>query len=247
MTQQDNGAGVSATEPVRVLIVDDQRVFAEALALGLETNPGIRCEGVVATAEDALERLTASRPQVVLMDMALPGASGIEATRQIKELYPDIRVILLTGHVRASAVAAAAAVGASGFLPKDAPFSDVMEAVLAPVTANFLIDSGLVATLFSRDEDVSAAEKGTTDRPRLTRREQEVLALLSEGMPATGVARNLGISLNTCRGHIKSILAKMGAHSQLEVVTAASHQRLDDAHQPPGGSGPSPRRSSGGR
>ena len=245
MTQQDSGAGV-ATEPVRVLIVDDQRVFAEALALGLETNPGIRCEAVVATAEDALERLTTSRPGVVLMDMALPGASGIEATRQIKELYPDIRVILLTGHVRASAVAAAAAVGASGFLPKDAPFRDVMEAVLAPVTANFLIDTALVATLFSGHDDGGSTEKHTADRPRLTRREQEVLALLSEGMPATGVARNLGISLNTCRGHIKSILAKMGAHSQLEVVTAASHQRLDDAHESPGAGGPPSPRPAGG-
>ena len=221
--------------PVTVLMVDDHRALAEALALAMERHPEVRPVGVVGSAEAALAAVDELRPDVVLMDVVLPGMDGIECTRRIKARHPECRVMVLTGHVDSDVLTAALRAGASGFMPKDSSFADVIEAIVAPAGANILLGRQTLGAVIA---EVTRGERArTSPRGRLTHRETEILGLLSQGQSPAAIARRLGITLHTCRGHIKSILAKLEVHSQLEAVVAAARSGLIDAvgsAEPPG-------------
>jgi len=214
--------------PVHVLIVDDHRTFAEALALAMESRGDMRCSGIAASVDEALRLLAEEPCDVVLMDVALHGPDGIEGTRRIRRAYPETRVLVMTGHLDASVLARAVEAGAAGFLPKDGPFADLVDAVVDPPISGLAIGTGtpmaVVAEAMRLREQAPAAPHTGADS--LTRREVEVLGLLAEGLPPTAVARRLGITLHTCRGHIKSVLAKLEVHSQLEAVVVGWHRGL---------------------
>ena len=131
----------------RVLVVEDQQTLAGALHIAIDAQPDMHCVGAVPTAEDAVALATASSPDVVLMDIRLPGTDGIEATRQVKAACPRVRVLILTADATPARLAAAAAAGASGFLAKDSPFPDVLAAIRAPVDGKFLVEENTLAAL----------------------------------------------------------------------------------------------------
>ena len=212
----------ASARDVNVLIVDDHRTFAEALALVLENHPGIRCTGLVTAVDDALAHLRQERCDAVVMDVALPGEDGIEGTRRIRAAHPRTRVIILTGRVEATVLAAAVDAGAAAFLTKAGPLADVVDAILAPPDRSLII--GAQTPLHVISDAMGGRERRAPERAGagpLTQREIEVLERLAEGLSAVLVAEELGISLHTCRGHIKSVLSKLHAHSQLEAVVIA--------------------------
>lgn len=198
----------------RVLIVDDQVAFAQSLAIVIDAQDDLECVGWVGSGEDAVELAAAERPSVVLMDIGLPGIDGVEATRQILDVVPDADVVVLTGAPDASVLARSASAGACAFLLKDSSVPEILEAVRTARRGGAMgLDAAVIGHLL--DDDGIAADTA------LTQRELEVLGLLARGQQPKEIARSLGITVNTCRGYVKNVLAKLGAHSALEAVVEA--------------------------
>lgn len=216
-----------AEAPVRpevaVLVVDDQRSFADAIALAITTQRDLRCVGTVGSAEEAIEFVERGCPDVVLLDLRLPGMDGVEAISHLRRACPRLRVIVLTADTRAEALLGAADAGADAFLPKEQRFADVLEALRAS-DALPIADRRVMARLLRQALPV---REGTEERdPGLTDREYAILALLADGIPLKQIARRLGITTNTCRGHVRALLAKFDAHSQLGAVVKAARAGL---------------------
>jgi DNA-binding NarL/FixJ family response regulator len=163
----------------RVLVVEDQQTLAGALQIAIDAQPDMDCVGAVRTAEEAVALAVASHPDTVLMDIRLSGADGIEATRQIKAACPRVRVLILTADATPARLAAAAAVGASGFLAKDSPFPTVLAAIRAPIDGKILVEENTLAALVeSLDRASPPLDSPMPDLARLTARERQVLALM---------------------------------------------------------------------
>ena len=207
---------------IRVLIVDDHRSFAEALRLAIDMQPDLECVGIPETAGEAIEMATASCPDVVLMDVRLPDVDGIEATRRLKEVCPDASVLVVTAFSDVELLSRAAGAGASGFLPKESSIADFFDAIRAAGVGSMIVDRATLISIIDRVGASARAERSTASTEvRLTPRELEVLTLMGRGIDARGISKQLGIKLSTCRGYQKSIMFKLGAHSQLEAVVSA--------------------------
>lgn len=212
---------------VRVLVVDDHRAFSEALGMALDTQDDLECVGVASTVGEALELVRERSPDVVLMDLHLPDFDGIEGTTRVKALSPEARVLVLTAHTDLQALSRAASAGASGFLPKETPVAEILRAVRTASEGGMLVEPSTLAAVLERvRESGRKSQERDALLGRLTPREQEVLAFMGEGLDPRAIAKQLGISLHTCRGHVKGILAKLGARSQLQAVVTAARNGL---------------------
>lgn len=209
---------------IRVVVVEDQQALAGALQLAIDAQPDLDCVGAVGGVDDALRLVTAQDPDVVLMDIHLPGADGIEGTRRITASHPRVRVLILTADDAPELLAAAAAAGAAGFLAKDSAFPDILAAIRTPtIDGKVLVEGAMLAALFNGmgpDQPSRAARR--RNWARLTERELDVLGLMGEGLDPRAIAERLVVSRHTVRGHVKNILCKLGTHSQLEAVVVAT-------------------------
>src|SRR5438270_7060873 len=204
------------TKTVRVLIVDDERLFAELLRVALRSADGIDVVDVVHDVQTAVRRMTDTRPDVVLADYHLPDGTGSDIARTVRATLPDTSVLILTGDPSVTVLSDVARSGAVGHLTKDRPFDEVVDGVRAAAIGEILFaPSELQRLLLERES-----------RPRplepLTARELEVLQLLAEGASTTHASDQLGISSATLRAHVQAILRKLGAHSRLEAVAEAA-------------------------
>lgn len=208
---------------IDVLVVDDHRTFGDAMAIAVNTQPDLRCRGAAPSAEVALRWCDDRCPDVVLLDIGLPGMSGIEAIGALRRRCPDARIILVTADTSGAALVDAVEAGADGFLPKSHPFTDVLDAVRR-------VDHDVIAEPLSMHRAIThlgdAPGPATQPAPELTEREHEILLLLADGVPVKQVAARLGMTVNTCRGHIAAVLRKLDAHSQLAAVVAAARHGL---------------------
>lgn len=212
-----------------VLIVDDHLAFAEALAIAIGTYPDLDCVGTPGTIAECLAAVEESCPDVVLIDIRLPDGDGIEAIPRIRAVHEAARILVLTGYADTDVLARAASAGASGFIPKESPIRAVLEGIRAVRDGRMLVDGSTLAAILGRVKvSRGGPEGGVTPDRRLTARELSVLALMRQGLDSHAIAERLGISLHTCRGHQKSILAKLEAHSQLEAVVVAARTGLID-------------------
>jgi DNA-binding NarL/FixJ family response regulator len=216
-----------------VLVVEDQQVLASALEIAIGTQPDLDCVGTAATVDDALAKMAERRADVVLMDIQLPGTDGIEGTRRISADYPGVSILILTAGATPQRLAAAAAAGAAGFLAKDGSFSDILAAIRNPMPGMMVIQGAALNELL-KDQPATSKAKQPSEQPaqtgpdtaRLTAREQEVLALMGEGLDPTAIAERLVVSVYTARGHVKNVMMKLGAHTQLEAVVLATKSGL---------------------
>ncbi|MEV7647494.1 response regulator transcription factor [Arthrobacter sp. NPDC089319] len=204
---------------LRVAVVDDHTTFAELLSDALGREPDLVNVGNAGGVNDAVALCLRSRPDVVIMDYHLPDGDGLEAAEQILADAPDTRIILLTGNPSPDVLARAAGSGLCGFLPKDGSLSTLLETIRHAKSGSMVV----YPAILSQKRRAHAAKPPGS--PALTERERQVLALMAAGHDVRTNARTLGISQHTCRGYVKSILAKLGAHSQLEAVATA--QRLE--------------------
>ncbi|MFP5579245.1 MAG: response regulator transcription factor [Acidimicrobiia bacterium] len=208
---------MSDGRPRRVLVVDDQRSFADSLALVIDSVEDLTCIGTAASGEEAVERCAVDAPDVVLMDVDMPGIDGVEATRRIADANPDVHVVVLTGAADAGTLGRAAGAGARAFLLKDSALAEILDSVRSVGGRGAMgVDDDVTARLLGSEQDGPG--------PQLTYRELEVLAMLAQGRQPKEVAHHLGISLHTCRGYVKNILATLNCHSALEAVVEA-HRR----------------------
>ena len=207
----DSDAGPASK---RVLVVDAQLAFAQSLAIVIGMQDDLECVGAVTSGEEAIERAANEAPSVVLMDVGLPGIDGVEATRQILDRGPGVDVVILTAMPDATVLARAASAGARAFLLKQSSLEDILEAVRGAHLAGAMgLDAATIGHLLGDD--------GTVADTALTLRELEVLGLLARGEQPKQIAHSLGITVNTCRGYVKNVLSKLGAHSALAAVVEA--------------------------
>jgi DNA-binding NarL/FixJ family response regulator len=214
-----------STRTTSVLVVDDHRTFAELLALAVDAEPDLECVGVAEGRFSALEMVAVLDPAVVVMDVQLEDGDGLQVTEELLSRRPDQRVVVLTAFVDDDLPARAAEAGAVALLRKDGALSELLGVLRS------CRDGG-----FRRLHGLGSSEYGgripRQVRPLLTQREQDVLQMLAAGFDAKDAARELGISLATCRGYVKALLAKLGAHSQLEAVVVAMRYGLVRAGAP---------------
>lgn len=206
---------------VSVLVVDDHRTFADAMRIAVDIQPDMQCEHAAPSAEAALEVVERDGcPDVILLDVRLPGMDGVSAVRALVDRCPDARIVLLTADTSARTIVDAVEAGAHGYLPKSYPFTKVLELIRR-------LDDQIIAEPLSLERALGHATEANreVDRPLpidLTSREYEVLVLLAEGLPVKQIASRLHLSVNTCRGHVAALLRKFDAHSQLAAVVAAA-------------------------
>jgi DNA-binding NarL/FixJ family response regulator len=215
-------ARTSGQRAVRVLVVDDHRTFADALATALGMERGIRVVGTATDAERAVGLARDEHPDVVLMDVRMPGTDGINATRALKEAAPETRVLMLSAYEEEELVARAVDAGAEAFLSKGLPMKEVADAIRAASRGDPLIRPEEVRRLLAnlrrrRDQDASARARVE----RLTPRETEILQLMADGYSPEGIAAEIGISRHTLRTHIQNVLFKLKVHSKLEALAEA--------------------------
>lgn len=205
---------------VDVLIVDDHVVLADSLAGALRQD-GIEEVRTASTVAEALEKCRSRCPNVVLMDFRLPDGEGTKAAATIRAECPETKVVMLTADVHESIVVQAIEAGCSGYLLKNAQLEDVLEAIKAAHVGEALISPSMLARVLPK------LRSGTGGLGfELSRREMEVLRLLSEGQSNQSIADALVLSPNTVRNHIQRVLEKLGAHSKLEAVAIAARTGL---------------------
>lgn len=198
------------------MIVDDHMLFAEAVQVAIE-DLGISVARVVTTGEEAIAEADRSLPDVIFMDIGLPDQSGLIAGRTILERHPDARIIALTALNDRSTVDEALRLGFVGYLTKDTPVARFVNAIRSAMDGHLVLPQRLSPTRRRSQAEKDVALMAS----QLTPREMEVLTLLVEGADGRKAAAALGISLNTVRTHVQSILTKLQVHSRLEAATFA--------------------------
>jgi len=207
---------------IRVLIVDDHAVVRQGLRIFLGTEPDFEVVGEAAGGEEAVRLARALRPDIVLMDLLMPGMSGSEATRVIRSELRDVEVVALTSVLDDDSVVAAVRAGAIGYLLKSAEADDLRRALRAAAAGQVQLDPAAAARLVREVRSPPAPES-------LTDREGEVMQLLARGMANKEIARDLGISEDTVKTHVSRILAKLGAQSRTQAVLHAMRVGLVEA------------------
>jgi DNA-binding NarL/FixJ family response regulator len=207
-----------------VLVVDDHKFFAELLQAAVRAEPGFEMIGHAQSVAAGLQMVEELRPDVVIMDVRLGDGDGIAATAELTERHPELRVLILTAHVDQLLLRRAAAANACALLPKDGDLASMLDALRTARRGGFTVHPRLLHRLVGRPRSPEHR------KPSLTPRELDVLKLLATGLEARLIAREMGISVHTCRGHVKSLLAKLEAHSQLEAVAKAVRHGLIDVY-----------------
>ena len=212
---------------IRVLIADDHTLFAEVIRRALE-DLGLSVIEVVSQGSEAVKAVDRSDPDIILMDIGLPDQSGLAAGRAILERHPDAKVIAVTALSERAAVDEALRIGFVGYLTKDTPVRQFVNAVRSAMDGHLVLPHRLSSNgpLSQQEEQVGLLAS------QLTPREREVLTLLVEGANGKVAASKMGITPNTVRTHVQSILTKLQVHSRLEAATFAVRNRLVEIPTP---------------
>lgn len=214
-----NGSDDAAAPPLRVLIVDDHPVFRDGLRLMLQSTPEVELVGEAATGIEAVAAAAELRPDVVIMDLQMPGMNGIEATRQIVAARPETAVVVLTMLEEDESVLAALKAGARGYLLKEASRLDIVRAVQSVARNQAVFGSSVAQRVV---EHLSVRRSGPEVAfPQLTEREQEVLDLMARGHNNQAIAQRLFLSGKTVRNHVSNILSKINAADRAEAIVRA--------------------------
>lgn len=207
-------------DPIRVLVADDHRLFRDGLRALLNSAPDIEVVGEAGDGEEVVAKAAAVRPDVILMDLQLPGFNGIEATRRILRSQPGVRVLVVTMFEDTDTVLAAMRAGARGYILKDTAEEALLRSLRAVASGEAMFGPAVAERLM----DYLAEATHPTGRaafPELTDREREVLLLLARGMSNQKVADHMGISLKTVRNHVSNILARLQVADRTEAVARA--------------------------
>lgn len=208
-----------------VLIVDDAELFREALSAAF-AQEGFEVVGAAAEAMTAIDLTREFEPDIVMLDLLMPGMSGLEIVGTIIKISPKTRVVLLTASESAEDLLAAVKAGVSGYLTKDTPLPRLVAAMNDVLDGGAAVSPAMGGKLFSALRDLLRHHGTVSRRPELTGRELEVLTLVGEGKTSREIAEQLYISENTVRNHVRNILDKLGLKSRFEAVTWAHREGL---------------------
>src|SRR5574341_1345198 len=215
-------------EPIRIFIVDDNRLLREGLVSMLAEQEGIVVIGAAASGRKALEQIKDLRPEVALIDIGMPGKDGIEMTQTLRKDLPEVKVVILGMVDLTDEIMACIEAGAAGDVLKEASFDSLVETVRSVHRGESFVSPQMAASLFSR-----IAELATERLPRiplssvkLTPREVEIISQIAEGLSNKEIARRLSIEAQTVKNHIHNIFDKLQLHNRLEAVQYARERRL---------------------
>lgn len=220
-------------EPVRVLVVDDHPIWRDAAARSL-AEAGYVVTGTARDGAQALRVATATRPDVVLLDLNLPDFSGADVTRQLLTAMPEIRVLMLSASGERQDVLDAVTAGASGYLLKSAEARELIEAVQATAAGNAVFTPGLAGLVLGEYRRLAQAEgtpsggqATTRTAPELTERETEILRLVATGLTYPQIAGRLTLSPRTVQNHVQNTLSKLQLHNKAQLVRYALERGVE--------------------
>ena len=211
-------------DPIRILIVDDHAVVREGLRAFLALQDGLEIVGEAGDGEEALEQADRLRPDVILMDLVMPGLDGVGAMRALRHRAPDSRVIVLTSFLDEDRVLPAIQAGAAGYLLKNAEPSELARAIRLASRGEVIIDPTVAARLVDAISGPGARDPHEHDQ--LTQREREVLELIAGGRSNKRIALELGISEKTVKAHVGHVLAKLGVSDRTQAALLAVREGL---------------------
>jgi len=207
----------SAQQEITCLIVDDHEVVREGLRLSLSRSPHIRVIGEAPDGATAVALVERRKPDVVIMDVRMPGMDGLEATKQISEQTPDSAVLIFTAYSERSLLSRGLESGAKGYILKEAPHETLLRAIEKVAGGETYVDPALMPAFFTKDRE-----------DMLTTREREILKLLADGMSNSDVAGKLYISQETVKSHVRHILTKLEADTRTHAVAIALREAIID-------------------
>ena len=228
LTSAGQTEGTVTGDPIRVLVVDDHALFRRGLQMVLEQEPDIEVVGEASDGAEAVETAAETLPDIVLMDVRMPKRGGIDACTAIKDAVPSAKIIMLTISDEEADLYDAIKAGAMGYLLKEISIEEVAGAIRAVNGGQSLISPSMASKLLT--EFASMIKKGDERQqlptPRLTDREMEVLKLVARGLNNRDIAKELFISENTVKNHIRNILEKLQLHSRMEAVVYAVREKM---------------------
>lgn len=224
-------ATMEATKDVKVVIIEDYKLTRVGLRFALNEIVNIKVVGEAADAESGLDIIKNKRPDVVLMDLGLPGINGLVATNKIKEACPDTKVIILTSHDREEEVVASLGSGANGYCLKDIDPNTLSNVIKNVAKGACWIDSNvahLALKFFPKPEssEIMGTGRNNDVKAKLTEREAEVLKLLVQGKSNTQIAQELIVSVHTAKAHVCSILQKLCVDDRVQAAVKAIKEGL---------------------
>jgi two-component system NarL family response regulator len=209
-----------------VLVVDDQELFRRGITMLLAAEPGIEVVGEAGDGIEGVELAESAAPDVVLLDVRMPRRSGIEACVEIKQAVPSAKILMLTMSDEEADLYEAVKNGASGYLLKDSSIDEVAQAVRVVADGQSLISPSMAAKLIDEFKQLAKPEREQVPGLRLTDRELQVLRFVAKGMNNREISKQLYISENTVKNHVRNILEKLQLHSRMEAVMYAVREKL---------------------
>ena len=210
------------SDPIRVLLVDDHPVVRDGLAAILDTQPDLLVVGAAASGSEAIKLIKAIQPDVVLLDLEMPGLDGVEVMRRIKADSPAVQAIVFTAFDTDERILSAVKAGAMGYLLKGSPREEIFRAIRVVSQGGSLLQPVVASRLLHQ------IASSPPEKTSLTARETEVLALLAQGKANKEIAKILMITERTVKFHVSSLLAKLGAENRTEAVSMAAKMGMVD-------------------
>jgi DNA-binding NarL/FixJ family response regulator len=214
------------TEPIRVLIADDQTLIREGLETLLGLTPGLEVVGAAHDGEEAVSLVAERHPDVVLMDLRMPRMDGVEATRRIVAQWPATRIIALTTYADDNSIFSVLEAGAMGYLTKDAGAREIARAIQTVHQGEALLDPAVQARVIRQLRAAPPGPATAALPPDLTQRETEVLALIGQGLNNQEIAQRLVVSEATVKTHINNLFSKIGVRDRAQAVVYAMRHGL---------------------
>ena len=211
---------VAQQKPIQVMIVDDHPMVRDGLKVFLSVSPGMECSGEASSGEEALDLCRAVKPDVVLMDLLMPGMGGVAAIQAIRQRLPQVRIIALTSFAEPDLVQQAIRAGAVGYLLKNMTMGDLAEAIRAAYAGRSVMAPEATAAM------MQALSQPAGESIDLTERERQILSLMVDGLSNQEIAYRLVISESTARFHVSNILAKLGVNNRTMAVRTAIQLKL---------------------
>ena len=206
---------------VRVLLVDDHPIFREGLLAALEGEPGIEIVGEAGTGDEAVAAVGRCAPDVVLLDLNLPGLSGIEVTQAVASDYPSVRVLILTMQADDESLFAAVRAGAAGYLLKGAHRQEIIRAVTGVAAGEAVFGSDVAHRVLAQLTGDGGGRPEATPFPQLTVRERQLLDLVAQGLGNQAIAARMHLAPKTVRNNISAVLHKVQAADRAEAIARA--------------------------
>ncbi len=211
--------------PITILIVDDHAMVRKGLRLALESQPDLKVVGEAGNVNEAMDTAERTRPQIITLDLTMPGASGVSAIGKIRAMVPQARIIVVSMHDDPAYVRSAIAIGASGYVNKSAADTELISAIRAVAKGRVFVDVGDAATLESILSS-PAPSAGKTPVDTLSEREREVLQQVAKGYTNQQIADDIGLSVKTVESYRARLMKKLGLKERADLVRLALEMGL---------------------